>query len=292
MGLAFHKAIYYTSPKKWGIYMVEFTKTIYMESGKYNLSKDLTKVSNTGEQLVKPNGIYSVVLKSRMFYIMRYIDILANKEDNYALLTKIDGKLVNVLLDDYDLLNEYAAGKQYSKDDFNANAMFTTHLSKTQIICFRDLLDKLRFSKYTHHVVVPTFDDSEEVLTDSAFVKVKSNDNELVCKDAMFKALSEKLELLEQKITIKIKENATGYIRSYSDDGYIRNQQVYLLPGKHVYIPEYINCDSMDDYKESEKARVMFMPDLDVSDKSNSAYCYNFDGSLISSKLTRNRKQF
>ena len=262
-------------------------ESIYMESGKFTISKDLRQAIINDEQLVKPVGMRQVHFQGRTFYIMRYIDTVANKEKNYALLTNIRGELVNVLLDDYDLLDEYAANKQYSKV---VNFTFPRHLASTQIICFKDLFEKLKFRNYTHHIVVPTVEDMGEIILDSAFEKVKNKNNVLLCKDAMYKKLEEKLELLEEKIMITNKEGETGYIRSYDNDGYIRNEQVYLIPGKHVYIPEYIDCKSTNDYEESEKARIILMSNEVNAENNGLAYCYNHDGHLIGPKLTKTRK--
>lgn len=268
--------------------MLQTQASIFLENSKFNISDDLTRVIGGEKRKIVPSGMYPVFFKGRTFYIMRYIDTAKCKVKDYALLTKINGEFANVSLDDYDLFYEYAEGKS----DFNAplEYSFPSYLSSTQLICFRDLLDRLKFRKYTHHIVVPTIEDMGELILDSAFEKIKIKNNVLLCKDAMYKKLEEKLELLEEKIMITNKEGETGYIRSYDDKGYIRNKKVYLIPGKHVYIPEYIDCKSIDDYEESEKARVILMPNQVISENVDSAYCYNHDGSLIGPKLTKTRK--
>lgn len=260
---------------------------IIMENGRFDLSKELKKVNIKDEQQIEPVGMHQVLLEGQVFYIMEYVDTSSSKEKNYALLTNINGELVNVLVDDYDLLDEYAKKKSYKKV---ADFTFPSHISSTQITCFKELLNKFKFRNYTHNIFVPTIEDMDELLLNSSFTKVKNNNKELLCKDAMYKELEKKLLLLKEKITINIKTGATGYVRAYDDEGYIRNKQVYLMPGKHVYIPLYIDCESMCDFEESERARIILSKNTVIAPTGNQAYCYNYNGTLIEPKLTRFKK--
>ena len=62
------------------------------------------------------------------------------------------------------------------------------------------------------------------------------------------------------------------------------------MPGKHVYIPEYIDCESMCDFEESERARMILPKNTVIAPTGNQAYCYNYNGTLIEPKLTRFKK--